>query len=314
MEALRQTVARVAPSTLPVLITGETGAGKELVAEQVHRASDRRTRRLVRLNCAAIAESLVEAELFGHARGAFTGADAPRAGLIDVADGGTLLLDEVGELPLAVQAKLLRVLEDGQVRPVGATEAHAVDVRLVCATHRALGDDVAAGRFRQDLYFRLAGVTLVVPPLRERRDEIEPLARAFAAHVRTGPRPAPVLSVAAIAALRAAPWPGNVRQLRNTIERAALVAAGGEIEPHDLGLDAARGEVTIELPAPPGRAVDAAARRLADTVADAEREHILDALARCGGNQTHAARLLGISRNTLLARLDRFGVSRPRRK
>ena len=218
---------RVAVGTINVLVTGESGAGKELIAEVVHRASPRVRGPLVRVNCAAVADSLLESELFGHEKGAFTGAIAARVGVIEAAHGGTLFLDEVGELSAAAQSKLLRVLEDRRVVRVGATEARPIDVRFIAATNRDLEGDAAAGRFRSDLYFRLAGIVLEVPPLRERVAEIEPLARAFAASFAAAlGRPPPDLTADAVAALRAHDWPGNVRELRNAVERGVLLASG----------------------------------------------------------------------------------------
>ena len=327
MDEMRAVLARVAPSGISVLITGETGVGKELYAEMLHRISERGTRPFIRLNCAAIAESLLEAELFGHERGAFTGAATARAGLFEAADGGTLFLDEIGELSPGLQSALLRVLEEHAVRRIGSNQARPIDVRFVCATNRVLGEEIAARRFRQDLYFRISAVTLALPPLRERRDEIEGLVRAFASRAQRPPQPRPRLTAEALAALTVAPWPGNVRELRNTVERAVLLAGRGDIEPRHLVLEAPRPPSTDgtdprgRAPQPPGPAalaapaVAAAAERpLAEVVADTERQRILEALARCAGNQTRAAQSLGISRNTLLARLDAFGISRPRKR
>jgi two-component system, NtrC family, response regulator AtoC len=311
MRRLYDVAARVARGTIGVLVVGETGAGKEVLAEAVHRGSPRAARPLVRINCAALTESLVESELFGHERGAFTGAVQPRAGLIEAADGGTVFLDEVGELSPAVQAKLLRVVEDRRVTRVGATDARAVDVRFVAATNRDLGADVEAGGFRRDLYFRLAGVVLAVPPLRARPDEIEPLARAFVAEAaaRIG-APPPALTDGALAALRAHAWPGNVRELRAAMERAVLVA-DGPIDVAALGLG--QGAAPPGAPAPASAAPAApAAAPLADELADLERRRIVGALEQCGGNQTRAAELLGMPRRTLVKRLARYGIKRPR--
>jgi transcriptional regulator with GAF, ATPase, and Fis domain len=286
MARLRALVDRVAAGTLPVLINGETGSGKEVLAEEIHKKSPRKKGPLVKINCAAVAENLIESELFGHEKGAFTGADQTKPGLIETADKGTLLLDEVGDLPLPLQAKLLRVIEQREVMRVGALKPRSVDVRFLSATHRDLGAEVRAGRFRQDLYFRLNGITLRVPPLRERPEEISDLAKQFIAAAAKGlGRKAPKL-VAGDALLRYA-WPGNVRELRNVIDRAVLLAED-RIEKEHLIFD--------ETPTD-----------------DPERERILKALQECGGNQTKAAKVLGISRRTLTNRLNEFQLPRPRK-
>jgi DNA-binding NtrC family response regulator len=300
MIRLHALAARVARGKIPVLVVGETGAGKEVLSELVHRASPRGGGPLVRINCAALAETLVESEVFGHEKGAFTGAGAARRGLLEAADGGTVMLDEVGELPLPIQAKLLRVLEDGLVLPVGGTTPRKIDVRFVAATNRDLDAEVAAGRFRSDLYFRIAGVVLEVPPLRARLAELEPLAHAMLARAAADAGRGPLrLSPAALARLRAHSWPGNVRELRLTMERAALIAPGDVVEPEHLGLRA-----------PPARA-ETAAPPVA--VVDDEHQRILDALAACAGNQRRAAERLGMSLRTLVKRLDQYGVPRPKK-
>ncbi|HEY5950778.1 MAG TPA: sigma-54 dependent transcriptional regulator, partial [Kofleriaceae bacterium] len=325
MDAVRALIAQVAVSEVSVLISGETGVGKELCAEMVHRQSRRAARPFVKLNCSTITESLIESELFGHERGAFTGATGATPGLFEAGDGGTVFLDEIGELPLSAQAKLLRVLEDKVVRRVGSAVGRTLDVRFVAATNRMLHDEIDAGRFRRDLYYRIAGVTISIPPLRERPGEIAGLARAFAARPRGQASPTS-LDDSVLDALRRHQWPGNIRELRSTIERAVLFANGGPIRPEHLTLGQAhsarnRGSV----PTMPierlseitigglGAAPVAADARLADSIAEVERKRILDAMEKCGGNQTRAARLLGISRNTLLARLDAYGLPRPRK-
>ena len=317
MRRLYEVATRVARGAIGVLIVGETGAGKEVLAEFVHRSSPRAVAPLVRINCAGLPESLIESELFGHVRGAFTGADQARAGLIEAADGGTVLLDEVGELSPGAQAKLLRVLEDGRVTRLGASEPSAVDVRFVAATNRDLAAEVEADRFRRDLYYRLAGVVLAVPPLRARTDEIEPLARAFAteAAARLG-APAPALTDDAVAALRGHAWPGNVRELRAAMERTVLVADGA-IDAAALALGPApaapAAPAAPEPAAPePAASAPAASAPLADELADLERRRIVDALEQCGGNQTRAAELLGMPRRTLVKRLTQYGIKRPR--
>ena len=306
MRRLYEVAARVARGTISTLIIGETGTGKEVLAEFVHRSSPRAAGPLVRVNCAAFAESLVESELFGHERGAFTGAVRDRAGLLEAADGGTVVLDEVGELPPAIQAKLLRVVEDRAVLRVGATAPRTVDVRFIAATNRDLEAEVAAGRFRRDLYFRLAGAVLVVPPLRDRPDEIAPLARAFlAAAAAALGRSVPTLDDAAVAALGAHAWPGNLRELRNVIERAVLLADGDRISPAELPF------ATTPAPAP---ALAARGGALASEVAALERQRIVDALARHDGNQTRAAASLGMPLRTFVKRIEQYGLPRPRRR
>jgi transcriptional regulator with GAF, ATPase, and Fis domain len=320
MDNIREMVRTIATGELSVLIYGETGVGKELCAEMIHRLSSRANKPFVKLNCSALVESLIESELFGHEKGAFTGALTAHAGLFEAGDGGTVFLDEIGELPLGVQSKLLRVLEERVVRRVGSTTGKKIDVRFICATNRDLTDEVEAGRFRRDLYYRINGVTITIPPLRERHTEIVPLARAFAARARPG---APVvLGREVVAALEHHSWPGNIRELRNTIERAVLMSSGGVIRPAHLALERVIRETGRDsVPTVPVDRISAPAiaqertssPSLPTAVADLERQHILDALEQCGGNQTRAARILGISRNTLLARLDNYGLPRPRK-
>jgi DNA-binding NtrC family response regulator len=288
---------RVAPSELSVLILGETGVGKERIAELIHQRSPRSKGPLLRLSGAALSESLLESELFGHEKGAFTGAVAAKPGLLESAGSGTVFLDEIGELPPSTQAKLLRVLEAREVTRVGALKPTAIDVRFLSATHRNLEAEVAAGRFRQDLYFRINGMTLTVPPLRQRRADILPLARAFLPAALT-------LSAEAEQLLERYAWPGNVRELRNVVERAALLSDGKVVSADHLPVE----KLTEAAPLAP-----AAARELSPEL-EAERRRLLDALAACGGNQTRAARALGISRGTLLIKMDAFQIQRPRKK
>jgi transcriptional regulator with PAS, ATPase and Fis domain len=303
MRELWQTVERIAPSMVSVLLLGETGAGKGWLAERIHRLSRRAREPFLQISCAALPESLLESELFGYERGAFTGAVQAKPGLLETAHGGTLLLDEVGELPLSTQVKLLRALEQREVLRLGALRPRAVDVRLISATNRDLETEMAEGTFRSDLFFRIEGICLSVPALRERRAEIEGLAEAFLAEAgrREGRATLPRLSAATRRALQEHPWPGNVRELRNVMERALLLCSGAQIEPDQLSLGHGRG--TLRRPFGSGRQGGQAH----------ERERILDALACCAGNQSRAARRLGISRRTLISRLDAYGIPRPRK-
>ncbi len=292
---LERIIDRVARSRVSVLITGETGVGKDILAHRLHDTSPRAGKPFIAVNCAAFSETLIESELFGHERGAFTGADRTRQGLFETADGGTLFLDEVGELSPAAQAKLLRVLETRSVQRVGGLTSRDVDVRLISATNRDLPRDVAAGRFRPDLLFRLEVIRLTLPPLRERPWEILPAARQFLEeHARRENITPLALTEAAEIALVEQLWEGNFRELRNVIERAALWSEEGLIHVHDLGF-------VEPSPPPPELSVDGAA----------SRERIVAALHACAGNQTRAAALLGISRRTLITRLETFGIRRP---
>ena len=287
-------VDRVAPTDVSVLVTGESGTGKELVARRLHARSRRASGPLVAVNAAALPETLADSELFGHERGAFTGADRARAGRFEEANGGTLFLDEVGELSPALQAKLLRVLEEKTVRRLGSEHDLPVDVRIVAATNRDLAHEIETGGFRRDLYFRLAVVPLVLPPLRERPADVETLARHFASRLAARHRlAAPELTTAALEALVRHPWPGNARELRNVLENAVVVRAGQPIRPEDLRLS------TV--------AASGAASSLVEETR--EREAVLEALRRTGGNREAAARLLGIAVRTLYYRLRRWGLS-----
>ncbi|HSS01375.1 MAG TPA: sigma 54-interacting transcriptional regulator [Kofleriaceae bacterium] len=310
MRAVRQLAERVAGSMLSVLIVGETGVGKELVAELVHRRSPRAPAPLLCLNCAALSEPLIESELFGHEKGAFTGALRTKPGLLEVARGGTVFLDEIGELPLVLQAKLLRVVESRQILRVGGLEPRAIDVRFVAATHRDLQAEVHAGRFREDLFYRLNGITLAIPPLRERTSEIAELARRFVdeACARTHRRPAPSWSANALALLVRHPWPGNIRELKNAVERAVVLCTGDVLEVAHLPEALRDASLSDPLgPRPPiGPTDDEAALR--SRLADLDRRRIAEALAQAGGNQSRAARALGIARNTLIARMKAYGL------
>jgi DNA-binding NtrC family response regulator/pSer/pThr/pTyr-binding forkhead associated (FHA) protein len=311
MEALWRRVMRIAPSPVNVLLLGETGCGKDVVASLVHELSDRARGPFVTVNCASMPDTLLESELFGHERGAFTGAAAAKPGLFESADGGTIFLDEIGEVPLALQAKLLRVVETREVTRLGAVRPCLVDIRCVAATNRDLVAEVTAGRFRRDLYHRLNVMTLTVPPLRERLSEVEPLANLFLAQAvsRFGLRKLQ-WSPAALAKLLAHRWPGNVRELRNVVERAALLVTGSVIEVADLELISS---TDGDAPGNATAAVEAALAPVAfKAVPVSEGERIAEALATCGGNQRRAATLLGMSRRTLVRRIAQLKLPRPR--
>jgi len=302
MQELFATIRRVAHHARTVLVTGETGTGKELVAAALHRLGPRASRRMVSVNCSAIPEPLFESEVFGHVRGAFTGAATDKAGLFEAAHRGTLALDEIGELAPSMQAKLLRTLETGEVLRVGGTTPTAVDVRVVAMTNRDLREQVADGRFRSDLFYRLDVMRLVVPPLRERMEDVPYLTAAFVQEfaARFG-KDIRGLTRAGEQALLDWTWPGNVRELRNIIERACLVADGVYLTDR---------EVVPQDPTPAG---DAAPRRGTErpvdhTLADLERDHIAQVLEACDGNKARAARRLGLDRRSLYRRIERYGL------
>jgi transcriptional regulator with PAS, ATPase and Fis domain len=293
----------VAPTPTTVLITGETGTGKEVIARHVHARGPRAAGPFVAVNCGAIPEGLAESELFGHERGAFTGANATRVGQLEAADGGTLFLDEVGELSPAMQARLLRVVQERVFCRVGSVVPRRVDLRLVAATHRDLEAAVRAGTFREDLYYRLAVVRIPLAPLRERPEDVEPLATALLARVaaRLG-RPAPTPDAAALRLLTRWPWPGNVRELGNVLERALVLRA--PTAPGPLTAE----EVAFALGEPPPRAATPAGETLADKVAALERVEVEAALRRARGVKSRAAQLLGVSRPTLDKKIADLGV------
>jgi|HubBroStandDraft_6_1064221.scaffolds.fasta_scaffold61917_2 two-component system response regulator AtoC len=304
MRRLLDAVARVADKDVTVLVRGETGTGKELVAALLHAESRRAKRPLVRFNCAAIPGDLAEAELFGHARGAFTGAQGARRGFFAEADGGTLVLDEIGELPLGVQAKILRAIQEGEIQPVGSGRVERVDVRLVASTNRDLAAEARAGRFREDLYYRLAVIELVVPPLRERPGDVPALAEEMAR--RYGDKfglPGVRLAPALVARLSAASWPGNVRQLENTVARLVALASGPEID-----ADALEGAGAPEPAGGSEARLEDEGLTLREQVEAFERALIARALDAAHGNQSEAARRLGTSRVTLVDKIKKYGL------
>ena len=311
IQAARDMVARVAPTNSTVLITGETGTGKELFARAIHRNSSRARNPFIAINCAAVTESLLESELFGHERGAFTGADKARSGLFEAAHEGTLFLDEVAEMSPAAQAKLLRVLADGQIQRVGSTVTRHVDVRVLAATHRDLQEQVRQGRFREDLYYRLAVLPIHLPPLRERKQDLCELCRMLtiriAAEMKVQPRP---LSAAAEAKLAGYSFPGNIRELRNLLERALILGREAELQPEDFPLQPTpadapiHGEMSIDqivAHLPPQ--LD-----LRETLMRIERGLILRALDNAGGVQAEAARRLGVSRSDLGYKVGKYSI------
>lgn len=309
---------RAGATEMSILILGETGVGKELMAATVHRHSPRSSHPYLKLNCAALVDSLAESELFGHERGAFTGAVNGKPGLFEAAQGGTVFLDEVAELSPGIQAKLLRVLEERTVIRVGGSRSRAVDVRFVTATNRNLKHQAKAGAFRTDLYYRVSGLVVQIPPLRRRPSEIEPIAHFFLQRADTRAQlPRRTLSEEVLGVLGSHPWPGNVRELRNVVERAALLAGTGPIAREHILIDVpseppSRRSASPEsvgslrpvhptLPTPGHRDVD-------------DRARVIHALELCGGNQTRAAELLGVSRRTLVNRLDAFDLPRPKKR
>jgi transcriptional regulator with PAS, ATPase and Fis domain len=301
MIELYKEVARVAAYRSTVLIIGESGTGKELVARAIHGNSPRATRPFVAVNCGALAETLLEAELFGHTRGSFTGAIADKKGLFEEAEGGTIFLDEIGETSAALQVKLLRALQEGEIRRVGSTKSMKADARVIAATNRNLEDEVKAGRFREDLYYRLSVITLRVPPLRERREDIPLLVHHFLRRAREETGKRLTLSEAALEALKNHDWSGNVRELENSIEHAALHARGQIITEDDLParLKSQReSHLTLEeklfagLPA----------------LEEVERRYLIHVLDAVSGNRTRAAEVLQIDRRTLYRMAERFGV------
>ncbi|MEP7122701.1 MAG: sigma 54-interacting transcriptional regulator [Byssovorax sp.] len=324
MRRVYDQAARAAQGLLSVLVLGETGVGKDVLARAIHRASPRASKPFLAINCAALSESLLESELFGHEKGAFTGALQARAGLFESADGGTVFLDEIGDLPMTTQVKLLRVLEQREVLRVGARAPRPVNVRFVSATNKDLEAASEAGSFRQDLYFRLNGIALTVPPLRERAADIPWLVKRFlvTASRQMDRSTQPALAPKTLTLLQAYAWPGNVRELRNVVDRAVVLAPADVILPEHLPpklVAAVESPVVtpavgvLRVPArvaPPSDVAD----RLRREVDELEKQRILDALAQCAGNQTRAAELLGVSRRTLINRIVEFDLPRPRKR
>lgn len=354
MKRLYELASRAASTDISVLIMGETGTGKELLAAFLHQNSSRHARQFLQLNCAALSESLLESELFGHERGAFTGAMTNRVGLLESTAGGTVFLDEIGEMPLATQAKLLRVIEERRIRRLGSNNSLPIDVRFVAATNRDMETEVAEGRFRGDLYYRISGIALHLPALRERPTEIEPLARYFLREQCLRLKVAvPDFTDAALAVLLSYDWPGNVRELKNAMERAPILGDGGPIEPTHLpggrrprapasiqpfddgddeeqtqviataGMSSNRGQPTpatqvvsrpIVSPQHGYESLNKLVHRNSHSYSgDAEKARIGVALEQCSGNQTRAAKLLGVSRRTLINRLESLDIRRPRK-
>ena len=303
MKLLLDSIARVAPKDITVLVVGETGTGKELVASLVHARSRRAKEPLVRFNCAAIPGELAEAELFGHARGAFTGAVDRHRGFFVEANGGTLVLDEVGELSLNVQAKLLRALQEGEIQPIGAGRVERVDVRVIACTNRDLQAEARHGRFREDLYYRLAVVELMVPPLRDHRDDIPALAETFARrYAEQFGMYGTNLSPALIEHFKRSDWPGNVRQLENTIASTVAMSSGGELGVHSLKRASALASSDAATVEP------TECHSLKDQIEALERSVIARTMAAVGNNQSQAARQLGLSRTCLIERLKKHGL------
>ena len=300
MHDILDLVERVAPTDATLLIQGESGTGKEVIAKAVHHASARASRPFVAVNCGAVPETLLESELFGYMRGAFTGATVNKLGLFEEADGGTLFLDEIAEMPAALQVKLLRALQSGEVRRLGATQAATIDVRVISATNGDLAARISQGTFREDLFYRFNVIQLVLPPLRDRREDIPALAEHFLARSTSKLGRKLRLAPDTVERLLRYPWPGNVRELENAIERATILARGEIVEPDDLPPHVSAGLQLGPSPALP--------RQI--TLADAERAHILQTLERFGRNHSGAAEALGIGRTTLWRKLKEYGIDR----
>jgi DNA-binding NtrC family response regulator len=318
MQAVFATIRKVAPTNATVLVRGETGTGKELVARALHETSPRKGEAFVSVHCAALPETLLESELFGHERGAFTGAVQRKPGRIELAHKGTLFLDEIGDVPRSVQVKLLRVIQERELERVGGTQTIRVDVRIIAATHRDLEAMVASGEFREDLFYRLAVVPVTIPPLRERSEDAARLARHFVSELAPEMHPGIRIDDDAVALLALQPWPGNVRQLQNFIERLVVLAEGDVIRHADVHRELARAPAPLHVRgsvAPAAAAPSAAAssggagdRSLDVQRKETEREALVNALAHAGNNRTRAARLLEVSRRTLYNKLKEHGL------
>ena len=345
IQRVNEVAARAAEGNINVLILGETGVGKEVLAQRIHRLSPRSDKPILCVNCAGLTESLLESELFGYEKGAFTGATQAKPGLLETAQGGTVFLDEVGELPLVIQAKLLRVIEGREVMRLGGLKARPIDVRFISATNRDIEAEVQRGTFRRDLFFRLNGISLTIPPLRQRLSEIPALCEKFLSNacVDFGRKPEPVISPRAMTLLRSYGWPGNIRELRNVIERAVVLCTGFEIGPEHLPIEKIRPLLVEDrcrlLPSPPrlahttppepetrkvrsGSGAPAPGRSRRSYRSDGgrasardedERQRIVDALAACAGNQSRAAMLLGMPRRTFVAKLAAYAIPRPQK-
>jgi DNA-binding NtrC family response regulator len=349
MQRIHEVAARAAEGNINVLLLGETGVGKEVLAQRIHRLSPRSDKPILCVNCAGLSETLLESELFGYEKGAFTGATHSKPGLLETAQGGTVFLDEVGELPLVIQAKLLRVIDSRQVMRLGGLKARPIDVRLISATNRDIEAEVQRGTFRRDLFFRLNGISLTIPPLRQRLSEIPALSERFLANacLDFGRNPEPVISARAMAVLRGYSWPGNIRELRNVIERAVVLCTGFEIGPEHLPMEKMRPHMgedpckLISYPSITAKSLDSSDIEASDiemqtiqstpggagrgrrgyrveggrggSRGEDERQRIVDALARCAGNQSRAAMLLGMPRRTFVAKLSVYAIPRPQK-
>ncbi len=302
MRRLLETLALVAPTDTTVLILGESGTGKELVAETIHANSARAGQPLVKVNCAALPETLLESELFGHEKGAFTGAVARRKGRFEVADRGTIFLDEIGEIPIAVQVKLLRVLQEQQFEPLGSSKTLSVDVRVIAATNRHLEDEIAQGRFREDLYYRLNIFPVFMPPLRERKEDIPLLAEAFLTkYAEKHKRRIRGFAPRALDLFMRYDWRGNVRELENTVERSVILCRDEQIAPQHLPAPL---QALLQDAAPGNSSLESGV-----TLKDMEKQLILSTLKQCDDNRTKAADMLGISRRSLQMKLKEYGIN-----